>query len=121
MADNMYNDSFRKRYKAAPVAITENTEHFDTSPHIHGEIEMLYIKSGKAEITVSDRKYEVSAGELIIVNPMDVHSIKADRSIPYHQRCICFDSSLICRFISTYQNTIRISKLQDLFFHFLIL
>ena len=91
----MYNDSFRKRYKAAPVAITENTEHFDTSPHIHGEIEMLYIRSGNAEITVSDRRYEVSAGELVIVNPMDVHSIKADRSSPYHQRCICFDPSLI--------------------------
>ena len=91
----MYNDSFRKRYKAAPVAITENTEHFDTFPHIHGEIEMLYIRSGNAEITVSDRRYEVSAGELVIVNPMDVHSIKADRSSPYHQRCICFDPSLI--------------------------
>ena len=56
---------------------------------------MLYIKSGNAEIIVSDRKYTVSAGELVIVNPMDVHSIKADRSVPYHQRCICFDSSLI--------------------------
>ena len=91
----MYNDSFRKRYKGAPVAITENTVHFDTAPHIHREIEMLYIKEGKAEITVSDRSYKVSSGDLVFVNPMDVHSIKADRDYPYHQRCICFDPSLV--------------------------
>lgn len=91
----MYNDSFRKRYKGAPVAITENTVHFDTAPHIHREIEILYIKEGKAEITVSDRSYKVSSGEIVFVNPMDVHSIKADRECPYHQRCICFDTSLI--------------------------
>ena len=91
----MYNDSFRKRYKSAPVAITENREHYDTSPHIHREVEMLYIKEGTAEITVSDRTYSVGAGELVIVNPMEVHSVRACRSASYHQRCICFDISLI--------------------------
>ncbi len=91
----MYNDSFRKRYKTAPIAITENTTHFDTSPHIHREIEILYIVDGNAEITVSDRNYSVCAGEVVFVNSMDVHSVKADRSASYHQRCICFDSSLI--------------------------
>ena len=91
----MYNDSFRKRYKSAPIAISENTSHFDTSAHIHREVEMLYIKDGSAEISVSDRRYSVVAGELVFVNPMDVHSIKADKSSSYHQRCICFDSSLI--------------------------
>jgi AraC-like DNA-binding protein len=91
----MYNDSFRKRYKTAPVAITENTEHFDTAPHIHREIEMLYIKEGSAEIIISDRRYTATQGDVIFVNPLDVHSIKADRSCFYHQRCICFDTSLI--------------------------
>ena len=91
----MYNDSFRKRYTSAPVAISENKEPYDTPAHIHREIELLYIKEGKAEITVSDRHYSVFAGDIVIVNPMDVHYIKADRTIPYHQRCICFDSSLI--------------------------
>ena len=91
----MYNDSFRKRYKSAPVAISENTEPYDTPAHIHREIELLFIKEGKAEITVSDRHYFVSEGDVVIVNPMDVHLIKADITKPYHQRCICFDSSLI--------------------------
>ena len=95
MAEKIYNDSFRKRYKAAPVAISENTEPYDTLSHIHREIEILYIKEGKAEITVSDRKYYTRAGDMVIVNPMEVHSVVADRSMNYHQRCICFDSSLI--------------------------
>lgn len=91
----MYNDSFRKRYKSAPVAICENTTPSETSPHIHREIEILYIKDGKAEITVSDRSYSVSRGDVVLVNPMEVHSVVADRSCAYHQRCICFDPSLI--------------------------
>lgn len=95
MAEKIYNDSFRKRYKAAPVAISENTVPYDTLPHIHREVEMLYVKDGKAEITVSDRKYSARAGDMVIVNPMEVHSVVADRSVDYHQRCICFDSSLI--------------------------
>ncbi len=91
----MYNDSFRKRYGMAPVAISENLSHFDTSAHIHREIEMLYIKEGRAQITVSDRTYSVDAGDFVFVNPMDVHSVKADRALQYHQRCICFDASLL--------------------------
>ena len=91
----MYNDSFRIRYGIAPVAISENTEHYDTAPHIHGEIELLLVEAGRAEITVSDRSFKVTEGEMVIVNPMDVHSIRADRSLPYHQKCICFDTSLI--------------------------
>ena len=95
MTEKLYNDSFRRRYKAAPVAISENTAHFDTPAHIHREIEMLYVKKGIAEITVSDRRYTARAGDMVIVNPMEVHSVVADRSEDYHQRCICFDSSLI--------------------------
>ncbi len=91
----MYNDSFRKRYGIAPIAISENADHYDTSAHIHGEIELLYLKSGAADIYVSDRSYRVKAGELLFVNPLDVHSIKADRKSAYHQRCICFDLSLV--------------------------
>lgn len=91
----MYNDSFRVRYGSAPVAISENAEHYDTAPHIHAEIEMLYIKRGRAQIFVSDRSYTVSEGEVVIVNPMEVHSVIADKTLPYHQMCICFDLSLL--------------------------
>lgn len=90
----MYNDSFRARYTVAPIAISENTEPYDTAPHIHTELELLYIKSGNSEISVGDRCYSVKGGEIIIVNPLDVHSVKTESGV-YHQRCICFDVSLI--------------------------
>ena len=91
----MYNDSFKKRYGTAPVAITENTAPHDTSAHIHREIELLYGLAGRALITVADRTYTAAAGDVVIVNPMDVHSVKADRAGEYHQRCICFDPALL--------------------------
>ncbi|MBQ8321662.1 MAG: AraC family transcriptional regulator [Clostridia bacterium] len=91
----MYNDSFRVRYGLAPVAISENFEHYDTAPHIHSEIEILYIKSGSAQVFVSDQKITANAGDIILVNPMEVHSVIADRDVPYHQRCVCFDTSLL--------------------------
>ena len=91
----MYNDSFRIRYGNAPIAISENTEHYDTSPHIHREIELLVLLEGEAEVTLSHRALRLRAGEMIIVDPLEVHSVIADRRYPYHQRCICFDLSLI--------------------------
>ena len=92
---SVYNDSFRVRYGLLPIAISENTDHFDTNPHIHSEIELLYINQGKARIYISDKCYSVGEGDIVIVNPMEVHSIICDKSIPYHQRCICFDLSLL--------------------------
>ena len=92
---SLYNDSFRMRYKSLPIAISESHAHFDTKPHIHSEIELLSVKQGKARISVGDKCYSVDAGELVIVNPMEVHSIICDREIPYYQRCICFDLSFL--------------------------
>ena len=92
---SVYNDSFRVRYGSLPIAISENETHFDTKPHIHSEIELLYVKHGMAQIFVSDKCYKVSEGELVIVNPMEVHSIICDKNMPYHQRCICFELSLL--------------------------
>lgn len=91
----MYNDSFKSRYGIAPLAISENDSHYDTMAHIHSEIELLCLDGGEADVTVCDRRYRLSEGEILIVNPLDVHSIRAERSGPYHQRCICFDLSLI--------------------------
>lgn len=91
----MYNDSFRIRYGIAPIAISENRDHYDTAPHIHNEIELLRLKAGEATVTVSDRSYRMKAGDIVVVNPMEVHSVIADRRYPYHQECICFDLSLL--------------------------
>lgn len=91
----MYNDSFRIRYKRAPVAISENSSGADTAAHIHAEIEILYIVSGRWQVTVSDRRYDAAEGDMIIVNPFDVHSLRRVSDNPARTLCICIDPCLL--------------------------
>lgn len=91
----MYNDSFRKRYGNAPVAISSTEACLSTNPHIHNEIEMLYIVKGTSEIQISNQSYLAQAGDLLLVNPLEVHGIAPREQESYCHRCICFDPSLI--------------------------
>jgi AraC-like DNA-binding protein len=91
----MYDDSFRKRYGTAPVAISSTEgEHF-TSPHIHNEIEMLYIMSGRSQVRIANQTYDAQTGDVLFVNPMEVHAIFPESTGPYRHQCICFDEALI--------------------------
>lgn len=91
----MYDDSFRKRYGVAPVAISQTIDCTQTPPHIHNEIEILYILKGSSKVKISDQSYDASQGDLFFVNPLEVHSVTIDTNEPYEHKCVCFDSSLI--------------------------
>lgn len=43
-------------------------------PHWHEHIELLYFLSGGCSVTVSGRAHPASAGDLVIVNPTEIHS-----------------------------------------------
>lgn len=91
----MYDDSFRERYREAPIAIS-STENFEpTFPHIHNQIEMLYVEKGTAEIRISNDTFLAQAGDLLVVNPLEVHSVEVMATEVYCHRCICFEQSLI--------------------------
>lgn len=51
-----------------------------TPPHIHGNIEFLYIISGHAIVSVGREQIECFGGEVIFVNPYEQHSICYDLS-----------------------------------------
>lgn len=91
----MFNDSFKTRYKTVPIAIHEKKTMYPTRPHNHSEIEMLLICQGKAEIRINGDCFEVETGDLVFINPLEVHSVVVDRSVPYTHRCICLDCSMI--------------------------
>lgn len=91
----MYNDSFRMRYGAAPIAIYATNDCLPTKAHIHNEIELLYIVNGSSKIKISDMCYDANAGDLFVVNPMEVHAITPEASPEYCHQCICFDCSMI--------------------------
>ena len=91
----MYNDSFKIRYTAAPVAVSETHGISDTLPHMHNEIEILHIEHGQSQIKVAGNTFCVSEGDLVFINPLEVHSITINNVTGYSHRCICFDTSLI--------------------------
>ena len=91
----MYDDSFKLRYRNVPIAIYENKNSADTNPHIHSEIELLFIEKGNALINVGEDELSVEKGDLIFINPLEVHSVKPCKNSEYSHKCICFDSSLV--------------------------
>lgn len=91
----MYDDSFKVRYKTAPVAVSENINMGNTPPHIHGEIEILVIERGCASVRIGNSNFMAKAGDMIFVNPFEIHEIKIDGNNDYRHKCICFDSLFI--------------------------
>ena len=47
---------------------------FKEEPHCHNHIEIAYILSGKALFNIDKKQYEVKEGDLIIINPNEIHN-----------------------------------------------
>lgn len=92
----MLDDSFKIRYKSVPLAVSFQKESYEpTEAHNHLEFEILLIESGECHLTVNDKQYIVKGGDMIFINPLEIHSIYVSDKEPYSHICICFDCSLI--------------------------
>lgn len=91
----MIDDSFRLRYKNVPAAISVQKGFGKTLLHNHGEVEMLMIDKGTSYVRAGGETYLCSAGDLIFINPMEIHSVTVNEDREYMHRCICFECSLI--------------------------
>ncbi|MBE7053120.1 MAG: AraC family transcriptional regulator [Ruminococcaceae bacterium] len=91
----MYNDSFKLRYQSAPLAVDEKNDYTVTYPHIHNEIEVLYIEKGKTDVKISDFSSVAQKGDIIFVNPLEVHTFIPHKDEEYKHKCLCFDTSLV--------------------------
>lgn len=91
----MLNDSFKITYQNVPVAISRQKGSAHTALHNHGEFEMLLITGGISTVSIGESKYNAQKGDLLFVNPMEVHSVTVDEKESYSHKCICFDCSLL--------------------------
>lgn len=92
----MIDDNFRINYKAIPLAIHITFDNKnDTSLHNHYEFEVLFITEGSSTVKINDVVYSVKKGDMIFVNPFEIHSITVNSDAPYSHQCICFDYTLI--------------------------
>lgn len=93
--DEMFDDNFKIRYSTIPIAMSENDGSLPTKLHNHNEFEILLVMEGSCTVSIANKEYNVKSGDMIFVNPMEVHRIIANRNEKYLHRCICFDVSLI--------------------------
>ena len=67
----------------------------DTNLHNHMDFEIILIKKGRARVQVSGQHYQVQAGDLIFINPMEIHSVTVDKQMDFEHACMCFDCCMI--------------------------
>lgn len=94
---DMYDDSFKIRYTVAPIAVSETNAAIkgETPPHLHRETEILYIEKGNARVKIDKNEFFVKSGNIVFVNPMEVHSVEVENEENYRHKCVCFDTVLI--------------------------
>lgn len=83
------------RYTALPIAVCEQNDFSTTPLHNHDEYEILSILDGSCSVNIGSYQHQANKGDIIFVNPMEIHEVLVDTSHPYRHRCICFDASLI--------------------------
>ena len=91
----MINDTFRINYKTIPFAIGLCAGEYDTTLHNHSEFEIILVTEGSSIISAGDKTYKASKGDLVLINPYEIHSVETDKTRPYYHICICFDCDII--------------------------
>lgn len=64
-------------------------------PHWHDEMEIITISGGSGVVTVQSKRYEVKAGDLILIQPQLIHSISQMKNTPMEYFNILFRFSLL--------------------------
>lgn len=55
----------------------------DTWAHWHKEIEIVFLLSGELLITIDDAKHYLKAGDIILINSNQIHSMKGNNDLTY--------------------------------------
>ena len=79
-------------FKSDFMKLTSGNE-LNYPAHLHGSFEFFAVTSGKMEITVDKKQYELSGGEALLIFPNQLHAI-VTRGEAQHIKCI-FSTSLI--------------------------
>lgn len=115
----MWDDQYKERYKngipLAAAGFTSTWERWEdlysgmvieeprqaavmrsVAMHSHAELEILCILEGSALFTVDGRTFTAAAGDMVVVNPYQVHySVSIPEVIRYSHTCICFSHALL--------------------------
>ncbi|MBC7958943.1 MAG: helix-turn-helix transcriptional regulator [Vallitaleaceae bacterium] len=63
--------------------------------HWHYYIELLYCTSGKAKVYISEKSYNFTAGDMVLINSREVHSVFGDIDDTIEYMVIKFDPNVL--------------------------
>lgn len=97
----MMENSFIERYEHIPVAYygtdqTAQDEAVSIAPvHNHREFEIVLIRHGSCEVTLNCHEFTAREGDLVLVNPYVIHSLRLPPGRSVGHDCVCLDLSLL--------------------------
>ncbi len=98
----MFDNGFIKNYTSLPIAyyqtlLLQNISadmKVHTALHNHSETEIFVVEQGQAYMQLDGRHWELSQGDILIINPMEVHCGEFyGNNFGYY--CLDFDSNLL--------------------------
>ena len=75
----MYKHQTIEYDKRLPARITlcdSSVDRCRGEPHRHEEMQLIYVDEGRLNMTVGNRKSALNAGDVQMINPCEVHSLK---------------------------------------------
>ena len=98
----MFDDRFKERYTSIPFA-THSRDYrggssmynIEVLSHMHREMEILAVYSGRMRYAVDMQEYELEAGDLVIAAPYVPHRATIYKEADLRHQCICFDLELL--------------------------
>jgi len=101
----MLLDDFKAKYSSIPLATFsrshkagDTASDTDTLTHMHREVELLAVEGGRALFYIDTVRYEVTAGDLVLVSPFCLHRTTILAQEDFRHICLCFDLSLLPAF-----------------------
>ena len=67
---------------------------YEVQPHSHPVFEFFYLKSGAAFFQINDKKYKLLSGDVVFIEPMDVHNVESISNSKFEYISFVFDNSV---------------------------
>ena len=88
--DDRYKIKQGTHFAIAQMQLGESSPRLHTHLHCHRDMELLLIDEGETVMQIAGREVRAGKGDLLLINPYEVHSGEALGG-HYAHRCICFD------------------------------
>ena len=90
-----YIFSYRDNQIYSHHSIDKEPYSSDFSMHAHEWLEVLYVISGSGTYMVEGHQYPMTAGDIFILRPAEMHNLQIDQDKPYERIVIHFSPALL--------------------------